>query len=118
LAKAEDVRLLHDREQFYLAVSGSGDPQDNGLRGPMPNLVGLRTVPVNGKLYAFDRATGKLRWKADVPQHLLVLEHFKELPFILCTARYVRHGGFQQRQVTVTKSFDKRTGKPVHDKTT
>jgi outer membrane protein assembly factor BamB len=120
LAGVNEVHLLQDQGQFYLALNATSNPQARGPRpvaGALNNLIGLRSVPVNGWLYAFDRATGQLQWKNAVEQQMLVLEHFAELPFVLCTARHLQNGDFRQRQVSTTRCFDKRTGKRVYDKT-
>jgi outer membrane protein assembly factor BamB len=116
------VHLLRDADHIYLAVQKPFDPQVNPWGGASTNLGGgLRWVPVNGKLYAYDRVTGKLCWKNDVPNQTLILEQFKDLPVMLFTARHHRQvnlGGMNRtiQQIASTRSIDKRTGKLLFDK--
>src|SRR5262249_22108371 len=65
IEKAQSITLLEDRTQFYLAINGPRDVQQNPWGGPVSNFQpssGYRCVPVNGRLYAFDRQSGKVNW--------------------------------------------------------
>src|SRR5207302_222219 len=58
--KAQGATLLEDRTQWYLAVNGPRDVAVNPWGGAISNFQpgsGYRCVPVNGKVFAFDRAT-------------------------------------------------------------
>ncbi|HEV3258768.1 MAG TPA: PQQ-binding-like beta-propeller repeat protein, partial [Gemmataceae bacterium] len=120
---AEDgVHLLRDNDHYYLTINAPFDPAANPWGGPWSNLnTGMRTVQVNGMVYAYHRATGKLNWYTDCPNQMLVLEHFAEMPILLFTSRYqkpIKDGAMIRGavQVTATRSIDKRTGKLVYDK--
>lgn len=118
LHKAQAVHLLHDRLNFYLAINGPNDANVNLRGGPWSNLVpgsGIRALPVNGEVYAFERDSGALRWRASVPQQMLVLEHFADLPIMLFTAQRWGGAGGNRFPVTAVKSIDKRTGKLLYD---
>jgi hypothetical protein len=76
----------------------------------------LRSARVNGTLYAFDRVSGKVRWFAEVPAQMMLLDQFEDLPVILFSARYnpLRNQPQIQQTLSATLSLDKRTGKPVY----
>lgn len=114
---AQSVHLLQDSERIYVAVNGPPNPQLNPWGGPWSNLMnGMRGIMVNGRFYAFDRATGKKQWHAEVPSQVLILDQYKDLPILLFTSRSQKliNGGVMQ--VTATKSLAKRTGKLIYDK--
>src|SRR5262249_17319217 len=63
LEKVQDFRLLADASHFYLIVNKQPDPQRNQMGGFWANVSnGIRSVPVNGKIFAYFRNTGKLDW--------------------------------------------------------
>ena len=61
-ADARSIHLLSDPDYLFVAVNGK---LDNNVVGPgdvAPNFragQGLRSVPVNGLVYCYDRASGK-----------------------------------------------------------
>src|SRR5205823_3241945 len=66
LEKVQSVHLLADPWNIYVACNGPVDPNLMPWGGVQTNLLvgsGLRGLPVNGQVYAFGRATGKLRWR-------------------------------------------------------
>jgi outer membrane protein assembly factor BamB len=122
LDKLRDVHLLADRDQFYLAIQQTAE--NVGIRfggqgqGPWSNLSqGMRSVPVHGMVYAFERATGRRTWRSAEPvlNQMLVLEQFDDLPLLLFTAQSARvvHIGnrLSQQPGAAVLSLDKRTGK-------
>jgi outer membrane protein assembly factor BamB len=116
LEKAHSVTLLSDLKDFYVAVNKPADPNLAQFGGVQPNLMqgtGLRSLPVNGEFYAFDGATGKVKWHNTAVNEMLILDQFRELPMVLFTARYVQwiNGQRQQQQVVSLLAIDKRTGK-------
>ncbi len=118
LVKVHSLVLLGDDKNIYLACNGEVDQNLMPWGGVTSNLMpgtGLRSIPVNGEFYAFDRATGELNWHNPVPNQMLVMEHFKEMPLLLFTARYntwtkgaVNRGVMN---VVATESIEKRSGK-------
>jgi outer membrane protein assembly factor BamB len=122
LDKAQAVHLLSDADRFYVAIHRPADPNVNPWGGPWSNLVnGIRCVPVNGKVYAFSRETGKREWKGEAQNQMLVLDQFKDLPILLFCARsqeLVNMGGFRQsnNMMSSIRSIEKRTGKLIYDK--
>jgi outer membrane protein assembly factor BamB/tetratricopeptide (TPR) repeat protein len=122
LANLQGITLLADGKQVYLACNGPPDPSLARFGGVQPNLhpgLGLRSVPVNGRLYAFDRETGAFRWQVPMPNQMIVLDHFRELPIVLFTSRYTKWGNAAGRpnvaQVVAVQSLDKRTGKFLYN---
>jgi len=118
VAKAQSVYLLRDATQFYLFPNLPVDQQTNPWGGPWPNLVigsGLRSLPVNGMVYAFAADTGKIEWQNQVSHQALILEQFHDLPILLFTARYQRlagvGGGRMQIQGASVESIHKFNGK-------
>jgi outer membrane protein assembly factor BamB/tetratricopeptide (TPR) repeat protein len=120
--KVDSVHLLTDSQTYFVIVNKQWDEDMKRVGGPQNNLwpgTGMRSLQLNGLIYAFDRANGKLRWSTEVPNQTLLLDQFQEMPLLLCTARYnklVKTGGAQTWQQIVTAgAFDKRNGKKVYD---
>jgi outer membrane protein assembly factor BamB len=117
----DGLYFLEDNGRFYVMLNPPTNPRQNPRSGPWSNLNdGMRTLPVNGKVHAFDHDNGKLRWVVDCPEQLLVLEHFREMPILLFTARRQKPGkraagALPAELVTATRAIDKRTGKLVYD---
>jgi outer membrane protein assembly factor BamB len=114
--KLQSVALVGDRERFYLAL---GREKENGLNWQPSVIHGLRSLPVNGPVYALNRTTGKLEWICDfLPHQNLLLEQVEDLPMILFTTAYSKLGpnGNFERNATKVTAIDKRTGKLLYDK--
>src|SRR5262249_50130863 len=80
-------------------------------------MYGLRSIPVHGMIYAFDRASGKAQWWHKAENQMLLMDRFNELPMLMLTSRYHkrlgRFGGAEQ--AVPFKSIYKRTGKLLMD---
>lgn len=115
--KAGYIRLVADDEQVYVAVQRPADAAAVGA-GPWPNATGMNSVPINGKLIALRKSDGKLAWQADVANQCLVLDAFRDLPVVVCSARMLKWapGGRGQIPFTKTLCFDKRSGKLIYEK--
>ncbi len=118
LAKLQGIALLSDDQQIYLACNGQPDPNLAPFGGVQPNLMpglGLRSVPINGRLHTYDRRTGTFKWGYLVPNQMIALDHFQEMPVLLFTSRYQKwQNAAGRRNVTMVASVmsaDKRTGK-------
>jgi hypothetical protein len=85
LKSATDVHLLRDASQIFVAFNNALDQNANqkDRRQVYDYNVLLRSVRVNGPLYAFDRATSKERWRRDLPPHAMIVDQFEDLPLIL-----------------------------------
>jgi len=123
VAKAQGVYLVADTDNVYLGINGPTDPNlvpwGGGVQSNMAAGTGLRSVPVNGEFYAFDRATGKRLWHAPVKNEMLVLARFEELPIVLFTSRFMEFvgGGVAKTNINVTQAqaFVKKNGKWAYD---
>lgn len=119
---AQQVWVLADSQDYYLAVNGPQNPQAMPFGPVQSNLMpgtGLRALPVNGIVYCFNGANGKLRWYSQVPSQMLVLEHFRELPIVLFTSRYQQWSqqgvGRRVDWVVSVRSIQKSNGKLLYD---
>jgi hypothetical protein len=115
------AQIFEDSRSFYLTLNVPLDPLANP-GGSYPNiqtLTGMRCTTVNGEVYAFDRVTGKAIWHNEVLQNMLLVDHFRDLPMLLFTARNnqpaLKGGGWGGQAVCIT-SIDKQTGKRIFDK--
>jgi outer membrane protein assembly factor BamB len=122
LGRATPIHLLQDRAHFYLAWSERANPMrfPNGL--PVVNALagsGLRGLPVSGKVYAFDRITGKENWEVRVTDQVLFVDEFAELPVLIFSSRHQRvvnnNGQVGAAQSAGAKIISKRTGKLLYD---
>jgi outer membrane protein assembly factor BamB len=113
--RLQAVSLISDRDRFYLALLRE---KDAGMEWTANLINGLRSIRVNGPVYALDRSTGKLEWICDfLPHQNLLLEQIRDLPVMLFTAMYSRVGrnGAYGNSTKVT-AIDKRNGKLIFDK--
>ena len=102
--------LLADAERFYLFLNRtSGLPTDNS------HYSYVRTIPVNGAVYGFDRTTGKRLWFTDrlFENQYLYTERFEELPCMVAGNNAIDDNKVPVYQVAV---FDKQLGKLKHYK--
>jgi hypothetical protein len=87
--EAKAIRLVGDKEQFYLAIENPLD--EYTLSPPRPLFLaraGLRSIPVNGMVYSFSRKTGKYVWYVPIKNEQMVLSQFEDLPMVLFAAQY------------------------------
>jgi len=120
LNKVVSLHLLKDRKFWYIACNAQPE-QDILANSLMVNLMpgtGMRSLPVNGELYSFERQTGELNWIANASNQMLLLDDFADLPMVQLTSRYQKWtlGRANVQQYVAIKSFDKRTGKLLYDK--
>jgi outer membrane protein assembly factor BamB len=123
LKDAQAVHLLSDGKYLFVAINGPVDANTMPWGGVQPNLmpgVGMRSLPVNGEVYAFEIATGKTKWHNTVTNQMIVLEHFQDMPMVLFTARYnkmmvIGGGGRNVQNVVAAASIEKRTGKWLYN---
>jgi hypothetical protein len=117
ISSPRSVHLLADPDSLFVAVNGQLD--NNKINQDFyPSLqpgLGLRSIPVNGYLYAFDRKDGSLKWYNLVEHEHLVLSQFEDLPVLFFTSRYAKWvGNLPFRNVvnvTTARAMAKHTGK-------
>jgi outer membrane protein assembly factor BamB len=112
--KVNEVLLFADGERFFVMLNR---PHEGGNRfGHNPVFMqGIRSVRVNGHLYAFERATGRRLWYTDeqLEDQNISLEQFADLPLIFAASfqqKLAANGGLEA-QYTKFLALDKQTGK-------
>lgn len=101
------VQVLADHDRFYAVLdrdpAGAGVP--GGVRGSPVNSNALRTLKVNGPMYAFDRGSGKRLWCQDeaFENQMLILEQFGDLPVIIGVSNVTRGAPNSYQVVVVEK---------------
>ncbi len=112
LNKVHSGLLLEDAGQYFVVLNkpNEGSP-------PASNFVTMRSAPVNGMVYAFDKPTGRMDWYVQVSTQMILLEQFQQLPMLLFSAncRVPAGGPGSVANVVATLSIDKRTGKRLWD---
>ena len=119
MEKATSGVLLRDKTQFYVGFQLPKDQNSNVEDGPNPSAAGeIVSLPVNGMVYAYDRATGNLRWGSRLPYQMIITDRFDEMPIVLCSASTQRGAGGPGGSVMVTATIvlDKTTGKKRYHK--
>jgi len=109
-AEARSIHLLSDPDYLFVAINGK---VDSNLVGPGDVLAnfrpgqGMRSVPVNGYVYCFDRASAKRRWYYEAPNQHLIVTQFEELPCLIFSARYQEWTGANpfRNLIPVTKGY-------------
>jgi outer membrane protein assembly factor BamB len=122
LEKAQEVHLLQDSQQIYLAIHRPLEAQNNPFGvNVWTNAGTMRWIQVNGEVYAFRRSTGKLNWHNAVPNLMMIVDQFHDMPILLFTAQFnrmVNPGAMRAapQHYAAVRSIDKRTGKLLWDK--
>jgi outer membrane protein assembly factor BamB len=113
LDKVHSGLLLDDAGQYFVVLNKANEGSP-----PASNFVNMRSAPVNGMVYAFDKTTGRMDWYVQVSKQMLLLEQFQQLPMLLFSAinKTPAGGPGSVANVTATLSIDKRTGKRLWDK--
>jgi hypothetical protein len=106
--------LFADHDHYYLALSRKAD---NGVNWGASATFGIRSLRVNGPLYALSRTSGKLEWVCDfIPHQMLLLEQVEDLPLLLFASQYNKTGNGIDRSMAKVTGVDKRNGKLIYDK--
>ena len=119
MEKALSGVLLRDHTQLYVGFQLPKGPNSNVSDGPNPTAMGeIVSLPINGRLFAYDRKAGDLRWASDLRYQMIILERFEEMPILLCSAMTTRGTGGPNGDVAVnaTITLDKKTGKKLYKK--
>jgi outer membrane protein assembly factor BamB len=121
LEKVLSARLVLERDNVYLLTSRPPEAgRIIGVPGPAAfPQAGFRSAAVNGDVFAFERATGQLRWFVPIENQNLLLLRLDESPLLLFTTRYTETqaaGMVRIRQVTSVQAVNKRTGKLLYDR--
>ncbi len=119
----KQAHLLADGQLVYIALNTTdpANPNNEAWENLQSN-TGLRDLPVNGMVYAFERRTSKIRWVNEVKNQKLSLEQWRDMPVLLFTSRFqqgvnmggMMRGGMQPNQAfgdVYIEAYDKSTGK-------
>ena len=90
IEKVQEIHFLADRDYFYLTIAKQANPQENRLGGFYPGVTnGIRSIPVNGKVYAYHRSNGKLNWHTieDLRNQMLLINQFRDMSVLLFAVR-------------------------------
>ncbi len=110
-----DMYVIRTPNQ-YLLLTDSAQHRDATISYVNPIPGGTNNPVVNGPVYAFDRATGKLQWTTPVIGQAVLLDQPSELPVLVFAAhRYRRVGNHGDTRYAVT-CLDKRNGRVIFEK--
>ncbi len=116
--KVSDVYVFPARDQYNLLVTHTVDRRRRSRVSPVSGSYNNPAVIVNGKLYGFDRATGKKLWDKPylIENQGMLLKQPVELPILvfLCQNNENARPGRKQGNLLC---LDKRTGRVVHEET-
>jgi outer membrane protein assembly factor BamB len=115
LEKVNEAMLFADPQRFFVILNRPHDGA-NARGGYLPVFTqAIRSVRVNGAMYAFDRTNGKRLWFTDeqLDDQNISMEQFSELPIILAASQYQKfaaNGNFEGQFLKFV-ALDKETGK-------
>jgi outer membrane protein assembly factor BamB len=109
--------ILLDSERAYLFLNRDGTNPANpgfGRRAVYYGAMPIRSTPVNGVAYAFERSTGKRLWFAEqlFDTQNLFLERFEELPVLVAANQVQENNVYSYKVITI----DKQTGMLKYNK--
>jgi hypothetical protein len=112
------IYLLRSSDQYVL-VTNRPTPQQTKNVSLSPAPGGLDNPMINGRVYAFDRKTGKPLWMMPrtIEQYGLLLSQPEDLP-VLSFTRHVRTSQDNGRSTMTTSvlCLDRRTGRTLYEK--
>ncbi|MCS6978330.1 MAG: PQQ-binding-like beta-propeller repeat protein [Gemmatales bacterium] len=117
LPAGSSATLLWDDSQFYVLTNKPMNAEPNVRREVLPMGQFLRTLPVNGPVYAFDRDTGRKVWERVVPAQNLVLDEMDQVPILFFGSwqrMWLPRGEHYQSGSSVLV-LDKRNGETIDD---
>ncbi len=111
------IHLLAAQDQYLLVVNTGVRQEQNVTVQPIPAVT--NNPLISGRIYGFDRATGKKLWPAPavVGQYGMLLNQPSHLP-VLVFARLVHRtpqGGTRPEPKASVLCIDKRTGRVVYE---
>jgi hypothetical protein len=121
LKPASQAQVLFDADRYYLILdrdAAAGSSNDTS-RLNIGNNYMLRTMNVNGPIYAFDRITGKrLWWYGDglLENQQLVIDRFAEMPVIIAASPVMQRKNNTTTQLHPVVVIEKARGRLLFDK--
>jgi len=109
LNRSRQVYVVADGETLFVIANSNSRTSRRVYYG----YGSLTTVPVDGRIEAFDRRTQKRLWREDVDNQKLVMDYFDQSPILAFnTRRYVRRGNTGHTNLSLL-AIDKRTGRQL-----
>jgi outer membrane protein assembly factor BamB len=113
------IHVIRSQDQYLLIASQENNDSADGLVvHPITMLGGLHQNRVHGRVYAFDRRTGKAQWQvpALVASHCLPPDQPAESPLLCFVRNRTRtSGSTSSRQAGSVLCLDRRDGRIVWD---
>jgi outer membrane protein assembly factor BamB len=115
LEKVHEAMLFADPQRFFVVLNRPHEA-GNARGGYYPAFTqAIRSVRVNGAMYAFDRPTARRLWYTDeqLDDQNVSMEQFGELPIIIAAHQYQKfaaNGAFEGQYMRFV-ALDKATGK-------
>jgi outer membrane protein assembly factor BamB/tetratricopeptide (TPR) repeat protein len=99
-----EAQLFADPDRFFVVLDKTAGGA-GGLNRQRIYGYTVRTTPVNGPMYAFDRATGRRLWFVDelFDNQWLVTERFADLPVVIAACLFHEKNGNQSYRVVVVE---------------
>jgi hypothetical protein len=107
------VRLAADRTHFYLLPWAALKPGDRLDSPPTSGVPNLRTVPVNGTMWALTRTPDHQDWSNGAKYQEMILDQIDDMPILLFASQFYRNRGNQGEvdQILAVQAIDKSSGK-------
>lgn len=114
LEKVNDAMLFSDGDRFFVMLNRPSEGNNRFGYNPVFTQA-IRSVKVNGHMYAFDRTTSKELWHTDeqLEDQNISMEQFGELPIIIAAGHHQKvnaNGQFEGNQMRFV-ALDKASGK-------
>jgi outer membrane protein assembly factor BamB len=108
----EEVHLTASHEDFTLVVK---TPLSANVRRNVRSLMPWDSPTIDGLVFVFDRASGKMRWNkpAEVVQQGYPLSQPVDLPFIVFASQLMSQDGSGSRNTSSLLLIDKATGRTL-----
>lgn len=105
------IQVLRSRQQYLLLASQESFATSQSVQ-PLPITNNVQQSRMHGRVYAFDRATGRPQWPvpAVVAQHALPPDQPVESPLLL----FVGMRQANNKMSTAVLALDRRTGEAVY----
>lgn len=105
------ISVLRSRQQYLLLASQDSIPTPQSVQ-PLPITNNVQQSRMHGRVYAFDRATGRPQWlvPAVVAHHALPPDQPVESPLVL----FVGMRQASNKMSTAVLALDRRTGEAVY----
>jgi len=114
--KISEVYVFPSRDQYNLLVTHTVDRRRRSLISPVSGSYNNPAAIVNGKLYGFDRATGRKLWDKpyEIENQGMLLKQPTELPVLMFLCQNNENGRPGRKQANLL-CIDKRTGRAAYN---